>query len=212
MSRVRRETELVLLDLRPAAPLDRVNEPDILCRARVQRRLHVRAGRRPRARISVDAQAVALELCAERAHVGRRAARRVSQWRAYRSSTAVRPPRARPAWMHVSVVGSQVLPLATAVRNTPRAIHSTASAPSSLWLHGMSRGSSLRNHTRFDSARTHRAVAARRNCQIWQRCIFCVSSSSGHEQCSQHAILMAVVLMPLAIRYEPTSASQKSAF
>ena len=52
--------------------------------------------------------------------------------------------------------------------------------------------------------------------ELWQlaemRCIFCVSSSSGHEQCSQHAILMAVVLMPLAIRYEPASASQKSAF
>ena len=45
----------------------------------------------------------------------------------------------------------------------------------------------------------------------WQQCIFCVSSSSGHEQCNQHAILMAVVLMPLAIRYEPASASQKSA-
>ena len=65
-----------------------------------------------------------------------------------------------------------LLSLATAVSNTPRAIHSTAAAPSSLWLHGMSRGSSLRNHTRFDLARTHRATAARRNCQIWQRCIF----------------------------------------
>ena len=42
--------------------------------------------------------------------------------------------------------------------------------------------------------------------------LFCVSSSSGHELCSQHAILMAAVLMPLAIRHEPTAASQKSAF
>ena len=39
-----------------------------------------------------------------------------------------------------------------------------------------------------------------------------MSSSSGHEQCSRHAILVAAVLMPLAIRHEPTAASQKSAF